>query len=203
MLRLACRPHHRAFTLVEIILALTVIAVMAAASIPVIHGLRRDERFREPLQSLASIISEARSRAMREHRSYQIVFEPRGIHASPAMYPHRRLDDFLADLARLRTPPELPPSSLDPSTQPAPWQPPWSVSIPVDDQTECGVLLWGDGDWDVLDDGRMRRWVFQPAGISAPAKVRLRSDGGEMEADFDGLTGEITAERSRIVSQQP
>jgi hypothetical protein len=24
-----------------------------------------------------------------------------------------------------------------------------------------------------------------------------------MEADFDGLTGEITAERSRIVSQQP
>jgi prepilin-type N-terminal cleavage/methylation domain-containing protein len=208
------RPHRRAaFTLVEIVLALTIIAVIAAASLPVLRGLREDEKFRQPIQSLASLIQEARSRAIREHRSYQIVFEPRGIHASPVMYPYRKLEDFLDALEILRTPPEqtefvsqsfaAPGSEEVTSSTPPPWQAPWTVSIPVDSETQCGVLFWGDGEWDVLDSGSMRRWVFQPAGLTAPASIRFRSDHGEMEADFDALTGELVAERTRALPALP
>ena len=209
------RPRHRraAFTLVEIVLALTIIAVIAAASLPVLRGLREDEKFRLPIQSLATLIQEARSRAIREHRSYQIVFEPHGIHASPVMYPYRKLEDFLDALDRLRTPPERSEfvtqsfaaagSEESSSSTPPPWQAPWTVSIPVDSETQCGVLFWGDGEWDVLDSGRMRRWVFQPAGLTAPASIRFRSDHGEMEADFDALTGELIAERTRTLPSFP
>ncbi len=200
-----------AFTLVEIIVAITIVAVIAAVAIPTMKGLRREEQFREPLHSLAALVQEARHRAMRERRSYQIVFEPGGIHASPVMYPYEKLEDFLAELSRMRTPPlqqgivvqGVERQLAEETAQPRPPELPWTVSLPVEKNTECGVLMWGDGEWDVLDGGRMRRWVFQPAGMSSPARIRLRNDGGEMEAGFDPLTGEVTGERTRIVSLEP
>jgi prepilin-type N-terminal cleavage/methylation domain-containing protein len=201
----------RGFTLVEIIVAITIVAVIAAVAIPTMKGMQRDEKFKEPMHTLAAVVQEARHRAMRERRSYQIVFEPGGIHASPVIYPYEKLEDFLAELERMRTPPlqqgivvqGVEKQLADEEQKPRPPEPPWTVSIPVEKNTECGVLMWGDGEWDVLDGGKMRRWVFQPAGMSSPARIRLRGDGGEMEAGFDPLTGEVTGERTRIVSLQP
>jgi prepilin-type N-terminal cleavage/methylation domain-containing protein len=210
--------RRRAFTLVEIVVSLTVIAVIAAVAIPTLKGLNRDEQTRRPIVSLAEIVQEVRHRAMRDRRSYQIVFEPGGIHASPAMYPYEKLDDFLNHLEELRTPPEaegiaaagverqtvVRDGAPEPAASPAPrFEPPWTLSIPLEAGTECGVLMWGDGEWDVLDGGKMRRWVFQPAGMSNPARVRLRRDGQEMQAGFDVLTGELTSERTALVSRQP
>jgi prepilin-type N-terminal cleavage/methylation domain-containing protein len=210
--------RRRAFTLVEIVVSLTVVAVIAAVAIPTLKGLNRDEKARRPIISLAEIVQEARHRAMRERRSYQIVFEPGGIHASPAMYPYEKLDDFLKHLEELRTPPEargiaaagverqtvVRDGAPEPAAPPAPrFEPPWTLSIPLESGTECGVLMWGDGEWDVLDGGKMRRWVFQPAGMSNPARVRLRRDGKETQAGFDVLTGELTSERTALVSRQP
>ena len=90
-----------------------------------------------------------------------------------------------------------------PAAAEPPVEPPWTVSIPLDEGTECGVLMWGDGEWDVLDGGKMRRWVFQPAGITNPARIRLRSEGRELEAGFDVLTGELTSEHTHLLTQQP
>jgi len=208
----------RAFTLVEIVVSLTIIAVIAAVAIPTLKGLNRDERARAPITSLAEVVQEARHRAMRERRTYQIVFELEGIHASPAMYPFEKREDFLKHLEELRMPPAaeaiqrtgvehqevVKGGAVEPAPPPEQrFEPPWTVSIPLEAGTECGVLMWGDGEWDVLDGGKMRRWVFQPAGMSNPARVRLRSDGGEMEAGFDVLTGELTSERSRLLTHQP
>jgi prepilin-type N-terminal cleavage/methylation domain-containing protein len=206
-----------AFTLVEIVVSLTIVAVIAAVAIPTLKGLNRDAKARAPIASLAELVQEARHRAMRERRSYQIVFEPEGIHASPAMYPYEKREDFLKHLEEMRMPPategiqrtdvghqEVVRDGVAVSTPPEPrFEPPWTVSIPLEAGTECGVLMWGDGEWDVLDGGKMRRWVFQPAGMSNPARVRLRSDGGEHEAGFDVLTGELTSERSRLLTHQP
>ena len=80
----------KAFTLIEIVVALTIAAVIAAVAIPTVKGLGRDEAARAPMKALAAVVQEARLRAMREHRSYQIVFEHEGIHASPAMYPYEK-----------------------------------------------------------------------------------------------------------------
>jgi hypothetical protein len=76
------------------------------------------------------------------------------------------------------------------------WEPPWTWSIPIEQGTECEVLMWGDGEWDVIEGEEMRRWVFQPSGMASPARVRLRSGELELEAGFDLLTGELTRERA-------
>lgn len=213
-------PHDgsrtSAFTLIEIVVSLTIIAVIAVVAIPTLKGIQRDEKAREPMMTLAGVVQEARHRAMRERRSYQIVFEPGGIHASPAMYPFEKLEDFLKQLEEIRLPPRVDEmqrtgverqevaGGLTQSEQVVHHvEAPWTLSIPLDLGTECGVLMWGDGEWDVLDGGKMRRWVFQPAGMSNPARIRLRSEGQELEAGFDALTGELTSEHTHVLSRQP
>lgn len=213
----------KAFTLIEIVVALTIAAVIAAVAIPTVKGLGRDEAARAPMKALAAVVQEARLRAMREHRSYQIVFEHEGIHASPAMYPYEKREDFLKRLEEMRTPPRIEliqrvvmqrtevqrevvngrPQELATPDEPPRFEPPWTVSIALPPKTECEVLMWGDGEWDVIEGEKMRRWVFQPTGMANPARVRLRTEAAELEASFDLLTGELVGERTRIAAVKP
>ena len=216
-----------AFTLIEIVVALTITAVIAAIAIPTMKGLGRDEAARAPVKALAGVVQEARQRAMREHRAYQIVFEHEGIHASPAMYPYERREDFLKHLEEMRTPPRIDvirrvvvqrtevkredgarghaPEQIasESGDEPPRFQPPWTVSIPLPPKTDCEVLMWGDGEWDVIEGEKLRRWVFQPTGMANPARVRLRTQDVELEAGFDLLTGETTGERTRLATMKP
>lgn len=213
----------RGFTLVEIVVSLTIITIVLAVAIPTVKGLTRDEAARAPIKTLAEIVQEARHRAMREGLPYQIVFEREGIHASPATYPYEKRDEFLAELETMRTPPPeesiervvveqagvqreemvngRPVETAPVAQQQAPaWEMPWTVSIPLELGTECEVLMWGDGGWDLIEGEKMRRWVFQPSGIANPARVRLRSGGLQLEAGFDVLTGEMTSESARAAT---
>lgn len=216
-----------AFTLIEIVVALTIAAVVAAVAIPTLKGLGREEAARVPMKTLAEVVQEVRQRAMREHKAYQIVFEHEGIHASPAMHPYEKREDFLKHLEEMRTPPRIEviervvvqrtvvqreevtnrrdaeQSGVQKDEEPARFEPPWTVSIPLPPKTECEVLMWGDGEWDAIEGDKMRRWVFQPTGMANPARVRLRTEAAELEAGFDLLTGELTGERTRLAAAQP
>ena len=146
---------------------------------------------------------------MREHRSYQIVFEHEGIHASPAMYPYEKREDFLKHLEEMRTPPRIEViqrvvmqrTGEETQDEPPRFQPPWTVTIPLPPKTECEVLMWGDGEWDAIEGEKMRRWVFQPTGMANPARVRLRTEAAELETGFDLLTGELIGERTRLAAK--
>ena len=198
-----------AFTLIEIVVALTIATVIAAVAIPTVKGLGRDEAARAPMKTLAVVVQEARLRAMREHRSYQIVFEHEGIHASPAMYPYEKREDFLKHLEEMRTPPRIEViqrvvmqrTGEETADEPPRFQPPWTVTIPLPPKTECEVLMWGDGEWDLIEGEKMRRWVFQPTGMANPARVRLRTEAAELETGFDLLTGELIGERTRLAAK--
>jgi prepilin-type N-terminal cleavage/methylation domain-containing protein len=213
------RPCACAFTLIEVVVALTILAVVAAIAIPTLKGLDADEKARAPIRELAELVQQVRQRAMREGRSYQIVFEREGIHASRALFPFDNRDEFLKFLEELRTPPRhegierttvqrtevvrehsndagpIENQAEKPEEEPH-WVPPWTVTIPIAEGTECEVLMWGDGEWDLIDGGKMRRWVFQPTGMANPARIRLRSAAVELEAGFDVLTGELVGERT-------
>ena len=218
---------EEAFTLIEIVVALTIAAVIAAVAIPTVKGLGREEAARAPVKVLAEVVQEVRQRAMREHRAYQIVFEHEGIHASPAMHPFEKRDDFLKHLEEMRTPPRIDfiervamerteikreevvngrpaqQTVAEKKEEPAHFRLPWTVTIPLPPKTECAVLMWGDGEWDEIEGDKMRRWVFQPTGMANPARVRLRTEAAELEAGFDLLTGELIGERTRLASARP
>jgi len=96
-----------AFTLIEIIIAMTIIAVIAAVAVPTLQGLHEEEKAREPLTTLADMVQEIRQRAMRDHRPYEIIFERDGIHGIPGNRDFEKRDEFLKHLEELRTPPEI------------------------------------------------------------------------------------------------
>ena len=237
-----------AFTLIEIVVALTVVAIIAAVAIPTLKGLGREERARAPVTALAALVQEVRQRAAKERRAYQIVFERSGIHALADGFPAGKREEFLKALDEARTPPPgqvveraqpsvtvvetaappwptpiglatpppaeptapaPPPPALGtaeaPETPggPPPWEPPWTVTIPLADKSECEVLFWGDAEWDRLEADDLRRWVFQPSGVASPVRLLLRTEAVEIEVAFDALTGEVVRERIDFLSAQP
>jgi prepilin-type N-terminal cleavage/methylation domain-containing protein len=226
---------RRAFTLIEIVVALTIIAVIAAVAIPTMKGLQREEQAAAPMRALAELVQDVRSRSMAERRAYQIVFEREAIHACESTFPQARREEFLKHLKDLRTPskidditresvvrtevareefeaplrgpakPVRPPAvDADAGRTEAPkFKMPWTQTIPLPEKSECSVLLWGDGEWDLLEGEKIRRWVFQPSGMASPARVRLRAGTTEWETRFDALTGGVRAESSRLRTTDP
>jgi prepilin-type N-terminal cleavage/methylation domain-containing protein len=208
-----------AFTLIEIVVALTIVAVVAAVAIPTVKGLEQDEKIRAPIKTLGEVVQQVRERAMRERKAYQIVFEHEGIHATAAMYPYEKREEYLEHLEELEAPPpkeiiarvEVQRQEVDGRPQadtagtaeeePRKKERPWTVTIPLKDGMECEVLMWGDGDWDRIEGEKMRRWVFQPSGMANPARVRLHTGGLLLETAFDVLTGEMTAEKNRTAPE--
>ena len=222
------RCFDHAFTLIEIVVALTIVVVITAVAIPTIKGIGRAEQARAPIRTLAEMVQEVRQRAMREGEPYQIVFEREGIHASPQMYPYEKREEYLKALEDSITPPKdegfertvvehtavqvqeavggSPTKDLEP-TAPVEkewhWEPPWTQNLPIHEGTECELLMWGDGEWDLIEGEEMRRWIFQPSGMASPLRVRLRTGEFELEAGFDVLTGELTKERAGQPVQKP
>ena len=238
-----------AFTLIEIVVALTVVAIIAAVAIPTLKGLGREERARAPVTALAALVQEVRQRAARENRAYQIVFERGGIHALADGFPTAQREEFLKALDEARTPPPgqvvervqpsvtvvetaappwptpigmaapppaepttpaaPPPAADEPAGAaeapggPPPWEPPWTITIPLAEKSDCEVLFWGDGEWDRLEADDLRRWVFQPSGVASPLRLRLRTEAVEIEVAFDALTGEVVRERIDFLTAQP
>lgn len=76
------RRTQRGFTLIEIVIVLTILAVLAAATVPTFKGLAAERRAREPVAELLRMAKEARQRAMKEHRPYQIAITAQGFTAS-------------------------------------------------------------------------------------------------------------------------
>lgn len=222
--------RNGAFTLIEIIVAMTIIAVIAAVAVPTLKGLNDDAKTRAPLQALAEMVQDVRQRAMKERRPYEIIFERDGLHAIPGNRPFGERDAFLKQLEELRTPPvrtafERPAAerveikksdpagggglkplpaktgeSPSPEFQEKPPEMPWTLTIPMEAKTQCELLIWGDAEWDLLEGDRLRRWVFQANGMISPARVRLTVGAMQLEAAFDPLTGEMTGESARPTS---
>jgi len=205
--------RSRGFTLIEIVVALTIVAVVTAVAIPTVKGLERDEQNRSSIKTLGELVQQVRERAMRERKAYQIVFEHEGIHASAAMYPYEKRQDYLEHFEDLETPPpkeiiarvEVQRQEVEGRPQPATTEEeprkierPWTSTIPLRDGMECEVLMWGDGEWDRIEGDKMRRWVIQRTGMANPVRVRLHTGGVILETAFDLLTGEMTAERTRV-----
>lgn len=67
------RGERRAFTLIEVLLVITVLLIVAAVILPSIGAFRGDTRLRAAADSLRGELALARSRAMEEGRPYRVA----------------------------------------------------------------------------------------------------------------------------------
>jgi len=195
------KPSQSGFTLVEIIVSLTIIAIMVGVMIPSIEGVIRENQAQEPLREVVAMVREARTRAIRTQRPFQIGFDAQGCYASAYYRPYTNLGEYeqlkqeqearsiekeLLEAAEARFGAVAP----DPLERYAP-DDEYLVRYEWPENMKVQVKFWGDSEWQPLSGAQNFRWVFQPSGMCRPLTIQLENDGVFLEARFNPLTAEI------------
>ncbi|WP_395748780.1 Tfp pilus assembly protein FimT/FimU [Prosthecobacter sp.] len=203
----------RAFTLVEIVISLTIVAVLAAATVPMLTGYKEESMAREPVTALVGLAREARMRAMREKRPYQVAFHATGFTASRYFNPYLQLaelNEFLLageeEPAVISSVEEGDKSDIDSGsgatkTSDLPLAPPppkydehWSEKYELPKEVKYAIQHWYDAEPTVIEGEIVKLWVFQPSGVCQPLKIHVEGPSSTFDVEFAALTADIVKE---------
>ena len=201
------------FTLVEIVIALTIVVLITAVSIPAFRGLREEQLAREPVLALVRLAKEARIRAMREKRPYQVVLHGSGFTASRYFNPYLQLADLTTYLAESETgvsrenpntddaeddvdlgSPSAARTDLAVAPAAAKLDDHWVESYDLPQDTQYSITFWHDVEETPVNGEVVKLWVFQPTGICQPLKIRMERETAVFNVEFGALTADIVKE---------
>lgn len=206
-------PARPGFTLVEIVISLTIIIVIAAAAVPMFKGLREEQQAREPIIELVRLAKEARIRAMKEKRPYQVAFYQGGFVASRYFSPYLQLtelntllqedqsgvrrmnpnaDDNDSDLDAGEG--EVPKTALPMAPPPPKRDDNWEEHYDLPQDVHYSLKYWHDLEETFIEGEIIKLWVFQPSGVCQPIKLHLERPSATFDVEFGALTADITRE---------
>lgn len=215
------RSGSRAFTLVEIVIAITVLSILGSLAVPAIESVQRERLAREPVSRLLLLAREVRVRAMTEERPYQILLDSEGFRATRFYHPYGGREDsetIRLELERMAQRDEIIEASkvrgisLDPAaaagggtaTSPDPRRTMIEEGLryfqeyTFPEGVRVSVRFWNDTEWLSLEGSEYRRWIFQPSGMCEPMRVRVEADESFFEIEFHPLTADVKSERSWV-----
>ena len=82
------------FTIVEVVIVLTIVGLLAGIAIPTIEGVLREREARQPVSELLRLARSVRQRAIEEQVPYQIAFDGTGFHAARFFNPYGEAEEF-------------------------------------------------------------------------------------------------------------
>ena len=209
------------FTLIEVVIVLTILAVLAAATVPTFRGLQNERIAREPIAELLRLGKEARLRAMKERKPYQVAITAQGFTASRYFDPYLNLAELteflaLADEAEnqgLKVDDVIEPASLapDPSSvgkvsesvpasngQAQVIKAEWNERYTFPEGCLVALQFWHESVPVPVEGEMVKLWVFQPNGMCEPVKVQLQREKAKFDVEFSALTADIVREASEI-----
>lgn len=206
------RNSQSAFTLVELVIAIAVLAILTGLAVPAIDSAQRERLAREPVNELYTLAREVRLRAMKERRPYQIVFDRDGFRAARFFQPYGGREEFdqlrleleqleqrdaMIEASRARGI-DLSEEEVDPKLLEVEDGLRFFEEYEFADDINCSLRFWDETQWVFLSGGEFRRWIFQPSGMCEPLRVRVEADGAFFEIEFHPLTADIKSERSWV-----
>ncbi len=202
----------RAFTLIEIVIALTIVAVLAAATVPMLKGFQDERLAREPVTALLKLAREARMRAMQEKRPYQVAFHATGFTASRYFNPYLQLaelNEFLesgeeatevvssveeGDKSDLDNGSANKISELPLAPPPPKYDEHWSENYELPKEVKYTIQHWYDAEPTTIEGELVKLWVFQPSGVCQPLKIHVEGSSSTFDVEFAALTADIVKE---------
>jgi prepilin-type N-terminal cleavage/methylation domain-containing protein len=165
--------QRRAFTLMEMLVALAIIGLIMAGSMIAVGSLNDERNLRAPLNELRMMGKRAWARSMEEQRSWQIklladrfVLEPKQpINVDDA----KMFKEVDTQLKRG--------SGVD--------------SYVINPEIKMEVRHWGESEWHVA---RPDAWVFEHSGLCEPINIRFSSEYATITVSFDPLTAAVASE---------
>jgi prepilin-type N-terminal cleavage/methylation domain-containing protein len=200
------------FTLVELVIAMTVVAILAGLAVPAVSSVQKERIAREPVTALYLLAREVRLRSMKERRPYQIVFDSEGFRATRFFHPYGGREEFeelkieleqlaqrdeMAEASRARGV-DMSNEEVDPRMEEVEEGLRYFSEHAWPEQVACSLRFWDEMQWVDLSGGEFRRWIFQPSGMCEPLRVRVEADGSFFEIEFHPLTADIKSERSWV-----
>jgi prepilin-type N-terminal cleavage/methylation domain-containing protein len=76
----------RAFTLIEIIIAVAILTVVLLMAVPSLSGVLADRRLRASLDTFNNLVRQAQERSVAEHRAYLIVWGDKDVVVQPETF---------------------------------------------------------------------------------------------------------------------
>jgi prepilin-type N-terminal cleavage/methylation domain-containing protein len=78
--------RYRAFTLVEIIIAVAIMTTLLLMAVPSLQGVLADKRLRASLDGFNKMVREAQERSVAEHRAYLMVWTDKNVFLQPEVF---------------------------------------------------------------------------------------------------------------------
>lgn len=203
---------HSAFTLVELVIAISVLVILSGLAIPAIDSAQREKVAREPIDALYTMAREVRVRAMQERRPYQIVFDDKGFKASRMFQPYGGREEFeekrmeleqleqrdaMTEASRSRGI-DLSNEKVDRRREEVEAGLRYYREYDLSPEVSCDLRFWDETQWINMEGGEFRRWIFQPSGMCEPLRVRIQAERAYFEIEFHPLTADIASERSWV-----
>jgi len=197
---------------VEVVIAISVLAILTGLAVPAIDSVQRERLAREPVNKLILMAREIRGRAMAEQRPYQIVFDGEGFRASRFFHPYGGPGEFETlrqELEQLELRDEIVEASENrgmavEETEPDPLEEQVEEGLrfleeyKIDPSLQVSLKFWDDTQWVSVDGGELRRWIFQPSGMCEPMRIRVEAEKSYFEVEFHPLTADVKSERSWV-----
>lgn len=202
-----------AFTLVEVVIAVSVVAILTGLAVPAIDSVQRERLAREPVNRLILLAREVRGRAMTEQRPYQIMFDGEGFRASRFLSPYggreeaqnlrQQIEEMarseeIAEASRQRGIAMVAEEEVDPAKAQVEEGLRYLEEHEMDSALQVSVKLWNETQWVSLSGSEYRRWIFQPSGMCEPMRFRVEADKSFFEVEFHPLTADVKSEKSWV-----
>jgi len=172
---------RRAFTLMEMLVALAIIGLLVAGSFIAAGSLNNEKILRTPLNELRIMAKKAWGRSMEEQRAWQIrlvkdrfVLEPRQAIQAEDLKLFQKTDQEMNRASGVE-------------------------SYVLDPQIRMEVRHWGEEQWHPpLPDS----WIFEHSGLCEPINIRFISDVASVTVSFDPLTASVVSESFEYLGEQ-
>lgn len=201
-----------AFTLVEVVIAIAVVAILTGLAVPAIDSVQRERLAREPVNRLILLAREVRGRAMAEQRPYQILFDGKGFRASRFFSPYGGRDEVqnlrqqielmarrqeIAEASRKRGI-AMEVEEVDPTKVRVEEGLRYFEEHEIDSNLRVNLKFWNETQWVSMSGDEYRRWIFQPSGMCEPMRFRVEADKSFFEVEFHPLTADVKSEKSWV-----
>lgn len=171
------RPPAAGFTLIEIVITLSIIALLLGMTVLTINSVSSERQLRTPAEVLKDFAKQARMFAIVEQRPHQVLITPRSLRLQSSGQSLN--EDYINIKGEVAE--DIPAIKR----------------YDLEEDTRMLIRRWNEAEWRPV---KADSWVFEHSGICEPLSIRFErvTDGSYLELTFNALTANVEFESGQF-----